>query len=92
MQRVRVGLTGLAAVVMVIAIFTLVYSSASREAATASVGAANASVVANLTGASNTSVEKNRDEPLAELGVAPGTETDTPADTDQPTQDETAPR
>jgi len=37
-------------------------------------GASNASVVANLTGVDNVAADRSRDEPLAELGVAPSTD------------------
>jgi hypothetical protein len=74
MQRVRVGMTGLAAVILLI-FGTSALSSffARRDAPVTAVGASNASVVANLTGGDNMAAERSKDEPLAELGVAPGT-------------------
>ncbi|WP_165831125.1 hypothetical protein [Sphingomonas pokkalii] len=78
MQRVRVGMTGLAAVILLIAVVSVIYSSANREAPVSAAGASNAAVVANLTGSDNVSAEKGRDEPLAELGVAPGTDSTDP--------------
>lgn len=72
MQRVRVGMTGLAAVILLI-FGTSALSSffARRDAPVTAVGASNASVVANLTGGDNMAAERSKDEPLAELGVAP---------------------
>lgn len=69
MQRVRVGMTGLAMVLVLIGLASAIFSSASREEPVAAVGASNALVVANITdGIANTT---GKDEPLAELGVAP---------------------
>jgi hypothetical protein len=74
MQRVRVGMTGLAMVVVVIGLAIAIFSSASREEPVAAIGASNATVVANMTDA-NSAAEKSKEEPLAELGVAPSTGT-----------------
>jgi len=81
MQRVRVGMTGLAIVLVLIGLATAIFSSANRETPVAAIGASNASVVANMTGeTTNTTAEKAKDVPLAELGVAPSTSsTATPA-------------
>ena len=73
MQRIRVGMTGLAIVLVLIGIVSVVFSSVNRDQAVSAIGASNASVVANLSdgvGAEG----KSKDEPLAELGVAPSTE------------------
>jgi len=73
MQRVRVGMTGLASVLVLIALANAVFSSASR-APTEAVGASKAATVANLadTALANSAMTS---EPLAELGVAPSTAT-----------------
>ena len=69
MQRVRVGMTWLAMVLVLIGLASAIFSSASREEPVAAGGASNALVVANITdGIANTT---GKDEPLAELGVAP---------------------
>lgn len=60
MQRIRVGLTGLAVVLLVIALAAAVFRGVGEQAG---IGAANNSAQSD---ASST------DEPLAELGVAPG--------------------
>ncbi|UIJ44452.1 hypothetical protein LZK98_15475 [Sphingomonas cannabina] len=71
MQRVRVGMTGLASVLVLIALASAVFNSASRAPAEA-VGASKAATVANLADASLDNSTKPA-EPLAELGVAPST-------------------
>lgn len=69
MQRVRVGLTGLAAVLLVVAAAAAVFESASDEPpATAAVNAiAPPTVVENMLGPE----EETPNEPLAEIGAAP---------------------
>ena len=81
MQRVRVGMTGLALVLVLIGIASVIFSSANRDDPVAAVGAPNAAVVANMTEQdSDIAADKSDEEPLAELGVAPSTSsTDTPA-------------
>lgn len=74
MQRIRVGMTGLAAVILLMVLSFAIFSSANREAPVSAAGASNASVVANLTGSDNAASDRTRDEPLAELGVAPSTD------------------
>ena len=74
MQRLRVGMTGLAVVLVLIGLASIIFSSANRGEPITAVGAPNAAVVANMTeDASNSAAGKGRDEPLAELGVAPST-------------------
>jgi hypothetical protein len=59
MQRVRVGLTGLAAVVLIVLLVTFVFSRIGANTPAASKAAAT------------TAKDKVKDEPLAELGIAP---------------------
>lgn len=75
MQRVRVGLTGLAVVLVLIGVASALFTSANRQQPASAFGASNASVVANMTdgGGANTAAGQGRDEPLAELGVTPST-------------------
>ncbi|WP_380916268.1 hypothetical protein [Sphingomonas canadensis] len=73
MQRVRVGMTGLALVLVLIGLASAIFSSANRDEPVAAVGAPNAAVVANITDLSNTAAGKAKEEPLATLGVAPST-------------------
>lgn len=72
MQRVRVGMTGLASVALLIALASAIFSSVSDEAPVRADGAPKPDVVANLT-AANQAAPEGPNEPLAELGVAPGT-------------------
>lgn len=69
-QRVKVGMIGLAAVILLIALASAVISSASRERPIATAGSARADVVANI--ALMNAAGEAAGEPLAELGVAPG--------------------
>lgn len=79
MQRIRVGMTGLAAVILLMVLSFVIFSSANREAPVSAAGASNAAVVANLTGVDNIAADRARDEPLAEMGVAPSTDSNDPA-------------
>ncbi|WP_294093124.1 hypothetical protein [Sphingomonas sp.] len=74
MQRVRVGMTGLLIVLVLIGLASAIFSSANRDVPVAAIGAPNASVVANMIdGSQNSTTEKGKDEPLAEMGVTPST-------------------
>jgi len=80
MQRVRVGLTGLATVLLLIGIASAIFSSADQEAPVLADGASRPDVVANMTDAVANTTAANGDEPIAELGIAPRTaETPAPA-------------
>ncbi|RMB54140.1 hypothetical protein C8J44_1756 [Sphingomonas sp. PP-CE-3A-406] len=70
MQRIKVGLIGLAAVVLLIGLASAIIGSASRERPVAAVGAAQPDVVANM-GVTNSVDAADPTEPLAEMGVAP---------------------
>lgn len=73
MQRVRIGLTGLACVFLLVLLAAAFFGLANHEQASGPL------TVAPATGpAGNASVEAPR-EPLAELGVAPGFGGDTAA-------------
>jgi hypothetical protein len=76
MQRVRVGVTGLAAVVIVVAVATAVASGV-RRSAEASNAVAPPPVVATVPAAPNSANPNS--EPLAQLGAAPGSNPVTPA-------------
>lgn len=80
MQRVRVGLTGLATVLLLIGIASAIFSSADGEAPVLADGASRPEVVANMTDGVIVNNAAEKDEPIAELGIAPRTaETPTPA-------------
>jgi len=72
MQRVKVGVIGLASVLLMIGLAATIFGIVSREKPGTAVGAPKADVAANLT-ASNGSVPSAAptSEPLAEIGVAP---------------------
>lgn len=65
MQRVRVGITGLAAVVLVVTVATAIATSVRKRATESAAMSGPPPVVATL----NTADEKT--EPLAQLGVTP---------------------
>ncbi len=72
MQRVKVGLIGLSAVILLIGLASAVFSTANRERPVDTVGGSRADMVANLT-ITNTAIPSDpAKEPLAELGVGPG--------------------
>ncbi|MGJ3646931.1 hypothetical protein ACLB0R_00470 [Sphingomonas sp. GlSt437] len=72
MQRIKVGVTGLAAVLLLILLASAVLSWASKEKPVAVAGSAKPDVVANMTQANaSTPADAPAKEPLAELGVAP---------------------
>jgi hypothetical protein len=83
MQRVRVGLTGLATVLLLIGVASAIFSSADEEAPVVADGASKPDVVANMTdGLVMNGTALPKDEPIAELGIAPRTaETPAPAAT-----------
>ncbi len=68
MQRVKVGLVGLAAVILLIGFASAIMRTVTREAPVTAVGAPKADVVANMVVANLTT---DTGEPLAELGVTP---------------------
>lgn len=74
MQRVRVGLTGLATVLLLIGVASAIFTSAEEEAPVVAEGAPKPEVVANMTeGMVTNSAAAPKDEPIAELGIAPRT-------------------
>jgi hypothetical protein len=80
MQRVYVGLTGLAVVTVLIVLASAVVAWRSNDMPVSAIGGANSSVVANMTALGNSLGEKVKDEPLAELGAAPSTTSSDKAD------------
>lgn len=72
MQRVRVGMTGLAAVLVLIGIGSAVFTTASNEEPVEAIGTAKRDVVADIATGGNQTAPKDKDEALAELGVTPG--------------------
>ena len=72
MQRIRVGLTGLGAVLLIVAISAAIFESASNQPGNGSAAALNETeqTVANMVVANGVEAPS---EPLAEIGVTPGT-------------------
>lgn len=82
MQRVKVGLVGLAAVVLLIGLASVIFSAANREKPVVAAGAPQAEAVANMTAAGNAAAAADTtNEPLADLGVAPSAKEATPVPT-----------
>jgi hypothetical protein len=75
-QRVRVGVTGLAMVVVLIGVASAIFTSVNRERPVSAVGASNVSIVADMTDSNAAQPKSN--EPLAEIGVAPSAPTNDP--------------
>jgi len=71
LQRIKVGMIGLAAVILLIALASAIMRTATRDSAVATTGGAQPEVVANMVDG-NSAVDSSG-EPLAELGVAPST-------------------
>ena len=72
MQRVKVGVIGLAAVLLLIGLAAMVFGIVSRERPNTAIGAPKADVAANLSASNSTMPgDAATSEPLAELGVAP---------------------
>lgn len=70
-QRVRVGMIGLAAVILLIGLASAILSSVRDDRARQVAGARNASAIANIP-TTDDALGNDSDEPLADLGVAPG--------------------
>ncbi|MGI4732751.1 MAG: hypothetical protein ACRYFW_13535 [Janthinobacterium lividum] len=67
-QRVKVGMTGLAIVLLLIGLASAILRSVSHERPVGSSGSAKPDVVANIAASNDASPAG---EPLAEIGVAP---------------------
>ena len=71
LQRVKVGITGLAAVILLIGLASAIMRTATRQTSEAGAHAAPMNAAANM--ADGNSADDPAGEPLAELGVAPST-------------------
>lgn len=67
-QRLKVGLIGLAAVLLLIGLASAVFNSVNREQPVTAIGGARPATVAEIV---NATAPSAGNEPLAELGVAP---------------------
>jgi len=70
-QRIKVGMTGLAVVLLLMALASAIFRSASKEKPVEVAGASKPEVVANISITNDTAPAAGAGEPLAELGVAP---------------------
>lgn len=70
-QRIKVGMTGLAVVLLLIWLASAIFSTASKDKPVEVAGAPKPDVVANLSITNDTVPVTTGSEPLAELGVAP---------------------
>jgi hypothetical protein len=71
-QRVRVGVIGLATIVLLIGLATTIFGVVSRERPTTAIGAPRADVAAHLSGANvATPSDTPSGEALAQIGVTP---------------------
>jgi hypothetical protein len=74
-QRFRVGMIGLAAVLLFIGLAAAIFATANHDRQVVAIGSAREDVVANIvSGASGAGGGAINKEPLAELGVAPSAE------------------
>ena len=71
MQRVRVGMIGLAAVILLIGLASVILSSVRDDRSRPIAGGSSAAVVANMAAIDGELLNES-DEPLVDLGVAPG--------------------
>jgi hypothetical protein len=91
-QRVRVGMTGLASVLVLIGLASAIFSSANREGAVSAIGASNAAVVANLSDGAADNAAARPEQPAVDLAVAPSTGSADGADAGQAARDQGHPR
>lgn len=72
MQRIKVGMTGLALVLLLIGLASAIFSTASSDKVPDVAGGPKAEVVANISITNDSAaIADKATEPLAELGVAP---------------------
>jgi hypothetical protein len=72
MQRLRVGITGLAAILIVVLLATAIATGLRRNVASEAPVVAPPPVVATVTPGNGAAVADPNAEPLAQLGAAPG--------------------
>lgn len=90
--RFRVGMIGLAAVLLLIGLVAAIFATANHDRQVVAIGSARADVVANIVSGDETAPggAANR-EPLAELGVAPSAEADNATAIDNAMKPDVAP-
>ena len=70
-QRIKVGMTGLAMVLLLLGLATAIFSTANKDKPVDVAGGPKADVVANISITNDNAPASGSGEPLAELGVAP---------------------
>lgn len=70
-QRVKVGMTGLAVVLLLLGLASAIFTTASKDKPVDVAGGPKADVVANISITNDNAPAAASGEPLAELGVAP---------------------
>ncbi|MDR6788643.1 cobalamin synthase [Sphingomonas sp. BE138] len=90
-QRVRVGMIGLAAVVLLIGLASAIFSSVNKQQAVNVAGAAQPELVANMSAPASAPGAAPTNEPLAEMGVTPGAAPTPQAAPSPPAQQQPAP-
>ncbi|MBB3694427.1 MULTISPECIES: hypothetical protein [Sphingomonas] len=83
-QRVRVGMVGLAMVVLLIGVASAIFSTVDQERPVAVAGAAQPAVVVNMSVPGPIPTVTPTNEPLAELGVTPSAANTPPAEKPAP--------
>lgn len=86
MQRVRIGLTGLACVFLLVLLAAAFFGLANDESVITTDATGNVVIVSAEAGGDAAAPEEPR-EPLAELGVTPGNAPDEPANSAVPAGD-----
>ena len=89
-QRVRVGMIGLAAVVLLIGLASAIFSSVNQQQPVNVTGAAQPELVANMSAPASAPTAAPANEPLAEMGVTPGA-APTPSAAESPVPQQPAP-
>jgi hypothetical protein len=77
-QRVKVGMIGLAAIILFIGLASAIIGSVTRERPVLTAGAAQTRTVATMA-VSNDAAASRPGEPLAEMGVAPSANAQAPS-------------
>ena len=72
MHRVRVGMTGLAMVLVMMGLANAIIGGVDRGSSVSAIGASNSAVVANMTDGANQVIGQSPAGSAADLGVAPG--------------------
>ena len=81
LQRIQIGLVGLAAVLLIVTLANLVIDNARKDAASDATAAAIEQGIAGVANATASAAAPTPNEPLADLGVTPATDSAAPVAT-----------